>query len=47
MTVPPDVPMELNATGTVVRLAFALVIHDSTGDRGTPSEWKPPGACSR
>jgi len=47
MTVPANVPMELNATGTVLRLAFALVIHDSTGDRGIPSEWKPPGACSR
>ena len=46
MTVPPNVPMELNATGAVLRLAFALVIHDSTGNRGIPSEWKPPGACS-
>jgi quercetin dioxygenase-like cupin family protein len=45
MTVPPNVPMELNATGTALRLAFALVIHDSTGNRGIPSEWKPPGAC--
>jgi quercetin dioxygenase-like cupin family protein len=47
MTVPPNVPMELNATGTVIRLAFALVIHDSTQDRGIPSAWKPAGACRR
>jgi quercetin dioxygenase-like cupin family protein len=47
MTVPPNVPMELNATGTALRLAFALVIHDSAGNRGIQSEWKPPGACNR
>ena len=47
MTVPANVPMELNVTGATLRRAFALVIHDSKGDRGVPSEWKPPGACSR
>jgi quercetin dioxygenase-like cupin family protein len=47
MTVPPNVPMELNVTGKALRRAFALVIHDSTQQRGTPSDWKPSGACGR
>ena len=47
MSVPPDVPMELHVTGTTLRRAFALVIHDSAQVRGTPSHWKPSGACSR
>jgi quercetin dioxygenase-like cupin family protein len=45
MTVPPNIPMELNVTGTTLRRAFALVIHDSTQERGTPSDWKPAGNC--
>jgi quercetin dioxygenase-like cupin family protein len=45
MAVPPNVPMELNVTGTTLRRAFALVIHDSTQARGIPSEWKPAGKC--
>jgi len=45
MAVPPNVPMELNVTGTTLRRAFALVIHDSTQDRGIPSDWKPSGKC--
>jgi len=40
---PPNVPMELNVTGTALRRAFALVIHDSTQERGVPSDWKPSG----
>jgi quercetin dioxygenase-like cupin family protein len=47
MTVPANTPMELNVTGTTLRRAFALVIHDSAQERGTPSDWKPPGACSQ
>jgi quercetin dioxygenase-like cupin family protein len=47
MTVPPNIPMELNVTGTTLRRAFAMVIHDSAHERGTRSEWKPSGACSR
>jgi quercetin dioxygenase-like cupin family protein len=47
MTVRPNIPMELNVTGTSLRRAFALVIHDSTQDRGIPSVWQPSGACSR
>jgi quercetin dioxygenase-like cupin family protein len=47
MTVRPDVPMELHVTGTTLRRAFALVIHDSAQQRGIPSDWKPSGACSR
>jgi quercetin dioxygenase-like cupin family protein len=45
MTVPPNVPMELNVTGKTLRKAFALVLHDSTQERGTPSDWQPSGKC--
>jgi len=45
MTVRPNVPMELNVNGTTLRRAFALVIHDSTQERGVPSDWKPSGKC--
>jgi quercetin dioxygenase-like cupin family protein len=45
LAVPPNIPMELNVTGTTLRRAFALVIHDSAQQRGIPSDWKPPGAC--
>ena len=47
MTVRSGVPMELRVTGHELRRAFALVIHDSTQARGTPSDWKPSGACGR
>lgn len=47
MTVRPNIPMELNVTGTTLRRAFALVIHDSAQERGIPSDWKPSGACRR
>ena len=47
MTVRSNIPMELNVTGTMLRRAFALVIHDSAQPRGIPSAWKPSGACSR
>jgi quercetin dioxygenase-like cupin family protein len=45
MTVPANLPMELNVSGKTLRRAFALVIHDATQPRGTPSDWKPAGAC--
>jgi quercetin dioxygenase-like cupin family protein len=47
MTVPANIPMQLSITGQTLRRAFALVIHDSTQARATPSAWKPTGACSR
>ncbi|MFL6592161.1 MAG: hypothetical protein ACJ8GK_05570 [Luteimonas sp.] len=47
MTVRPNIPMELSVTGTTLRRAFALVIHDSTQGRGAPSDWQPSGTCSR
>lgn len=47
MTVRPNIPMELTVTGTVLRKAFALVVHDSSQERGRPSDWKPSGACTR
>jgi quercetin dioxygenase-like cupin family protein len=46
-TVRANIPMELNVTGTTLRRAFALVIHDSAQQRGIPSDWKPSGACSQ
>lgn len=46
MTVRANTPMELNVTGKTLRRAFALVIHDSAQQRGTPSDWQPPGACN-
>lgn len=45
MTAPPNVPMELQVTGTALRRAFALVIHDSTQQRGAQSDWKPSRKC--
>jgi quercetin dioxygenase-like cupin family protein len=45
MTVRSNTPMELNVSGTKLRRAFALVIHDSAQERGKPSDWKPAGAC--
>ena len=47
MTVRSNTPMELNVTGQTLRRAFALVIHDSAQERGTPSDWKPSGACGQ
>jgi quercetin dioxygenase-like cupin family protein len=47
MTVPPNVPMELSITGTVLRKSLVLVIHDSSQPRGTPSQWKPSGVCGQ
>ncbi len=45
MTVRSNIPMELSVTGTTLRRAFALVIHDSAQERGIPSDWKPSGGC--
>ena len=47
MTAPANTPMELNVTGTKLRRAFALVIHDAAQQRGIPSDWKPSGACGK
>lgn len=47
LTVPPNVPMQLSVTGTVLRKSMVLVMHDSTLPRGAPSPWKPPGACDK
>jgi quercetin dioxygenase-like cupin family protein len=47
MTVRSNTPMELSVTGTTLRRAFALVIHDAAQTRGKPSDWKPSGACSQ
>ena len=45
MTVGANIPMRLNVTGTRLRRAFALVIHDSAQARGTTSNWRPSAAC--
>jgi len=47
MAVESNTPMELYVTGTTIRRAFALVIHDAAQERGIPSEWKPSGACGQ
>jgi hypothetical protein len=33
--------------GDAIAVVGPLVIHDSAQQRGIPSNWKPPGACSR
>jgi quercetin dioxygenase-like cupin family protein len=44
--VPGGPPMHLTATGTVVRRALVLVLHDSTQPATTPaSDWTPKGLC--
>src|SRR5687768_15237450 len=47
VVVPGNVPMELYITGSTVRRALVVVVHDSGRPRGTPSSWRPPGACRR
>lgn len=47
MTVPPNVPMELSIIGSTVRRSLVLIIHDCAQAPIIPSDWKPPGACSR
>lgn len=47
MTVAPNVPMELNVTGTNIRRSLVVVIHDSTQRRSIQSDWKPTGGCRR
>jgi len=44
--VPGGPPMHLTATGTVVRRALVLVLHDSTQPATTPApDWTPKGLC--
>jgi len=44
--VPQGPPMELTATGTDVRRAVVLVLHDSTQPASSPaSDWSPKGLC--
>jgi quercetin dioxygenase-like cupin family protein len=45
VVVPGNVPMELYITGSELRRALVVVVHDSREPRGTPSSWIPPGAC--
>lgn len=44
--VPQGPPMELTATGTVVRRAVVLVLYDSTQPYASPApDWHPKGLC--
>lgn len=44
--VPQGPPMELTATGTQVRRALVLILHDSTKPASTPAtDWTPKGLC--
>jgi quercetin dioxygenase-like cupin family protein len=45
--VPGNVPMELYITGSALRRALVVVVHDSRQPRGTVSTWIPPGACRK
>jgi quercetin dioxygenase-like cupin family protein len=38
-------PMQLNATGRVVRHALLVVVHDAAAQFGLPSDWKPKDLC--
>jgi quercetin dioxygenase-like cupin family protein len=45
--VPGGPPMELTATGTVVRRSLVLILHDSSQPpTRTETQWKPRGLCS-
>jgi quercetin dioxygenase-like cupin family protein len=44
--VPPGRPMELTATGSEVRRALVLILHDSSARPTSPaSDWVPKGLC--
>jgi len=44
--VPSGPPMELTATGTEVRRALVLILHDSTRPASSPAaDWSPKGLC--
>jgi hypothetical protein len=45
MTVEGDLPMELSVTGSSIRRSLVVVVHPSGTARGTPSKWRPTGAC--
>lgn len=45
VVVPGNVPMELYITGSELRRALVVVVHDSRQPRGTTASWSPPGAC--
>jgi quercetin dioxygenase-like cupin family protein len=42
---PPDTPMQLHNSGSVTRRALFIVIYDAAQPWGSPSDWKPSGAC--
>ena len=47
VVVPGNVPMELYISGSALRRALVVVVHDSRQPRGTPASWIPPGACRK
>jgi quercetin dioxygenase-like cupin family protein len=42
---PPDTPMQLHNSGSATRRALFIVVHDAAQPWGSPSDWKPSGAC--
>jgi hypothetical protein len=45
--VPPGPPMELTATGTEIRRALVLILHDATQPHTTAAtDWTPKGLCA-
>lgn len=48
VVVPGGPPMELTATGSAVRRALVLILHDSAKPATTPaSDWTPKGLCKQ
>lgn len=48
MMAPPNTPMRLTNSGSVIRRAFFIIIHDAAQPSGSPvSTWKPTGVCDR
>ena len=45
MVLQQDIPMQLVATGKGERRAFAVVLHNASDRRSSPSDWKPTGDC--
>lgn len=45
---PAGLPMQVTATGSEIRRALVLVLHDSSKPAATPiADWRPKGLCGR
>jgi quercetin dioxygenase-like cupin family protein len=47
MSVAPNGPMQLSVNGAEIARSLVLVIHASSQDFGTASDWTPPGSCQQ